>query len=361
MNRNFVSSSIALAAILITSAWVSAADIVVQEKTMQEPITKDVAVRNADNVMFLVDSSGSMAMPYKNTGKSKYELSKEALKGWNERMPDIGYKAGLYSLIPWSEPYPMQGYNRAMFGNAINQMPPRAAGRTPLVSGLDRLEGVMRAAPGKTIAYVFSDGGYDDPDGHGLKDPGDKAAELARRYDVCFVIVDLSETSQDMKHVRDMANANNCSRRIPLDAFLANPESALSPLYTMKSETTYANRSEEVVKGLNVNNIHFDFDQSAVSSSGVDELAQVGQFLQSHPTAIATVRGFTDSIGAEQYNLELSHRRSEAVASYLESSFKIDSTRLKEDWYGEAEPLATNDTREGRALNRRVEVLISGL
>ena len=69
--------------------------------------------------------------------------------------------------------------------------------------------------------------------------------------------------------------------------------------------------------------------------------------------------GYTDSIGTEQYNLGLSQRRANAVKEYLVSK-GIAANRIYTEGKGEADPIASNATREGRAQNRRVEIEIVG-
>jgi OOP family OmpA-OmpF porin len=67
------------------------------------------------------------------------------------------------------------------------------------------------------------------------------------------------------------------------------------------------------------------------------------------------IEGYTDSIGSESYNLELSRKRAQAVADYLISQ-GIDNGRLQVIPMGESNPIASNKTAEGRAMNRRVEM-----
>jgi outer membrane protein OmpA-like peptidoglycan-associated protein len=69
------------------------------------------------------------------------------------------------------------------------------------------------------------------------------------------------------------------------------------------------------------------------------------------------LEGHTDSTGSEEYNLELSRKRSQAVASYLATQ-NVNPTRFTTVGYGESQPIASNEIPEGRAQNRRVEVAI---
>ena len=85
---------------------------------------------------------------------------------------------------------------------------------------------------------------------------------------------------------------------------------------------------------------------------------RLGQFLLDRPDAYAVLSGFCDSIGTESYNIKLSKKRVESVSYYLINRFKINKGRLLPYWYGFANPVASNDTEEGRALNRRVTITI---
>ncbi len=84
------------------------------------------------------------------------------------------------------------------------------------------------------------------------------------------------------------------------------------------------------------------------------------ELMKSREEAILTIVGHTDDIGDEELNLRLSSERAQATADAL-ISLGIDSDRLMTEGRGESQPLVSNDTREGRQTNRRVEFLISGL
>jgi OOP family OmpA-OmpF porin len=83
--------------------------------------------------------------------------------------------------------------------------------------------------------------------------------------------------------------------------------------------------------------------------------------LKNNPTAYAVLPDFTDNTGSEEYNIDLSYRRVQIVASYLKDNFNIGQERLVISWYGPFNPIASNDDPKGRALNRRVEIAIGGL
>jgi OOP family OmpA-OmpF porin len=264
----------------------------------------------------------------------------------------------MYSFTPWKEIYPMQPFDAAKATAALDQLPAEPSGRTPLVQGLDQLEGALQGLSGKTIVYLFTDGGYDRKVGG--KDPGDKTAEIAAKYNVCFMVIEYAQDPDGRKRVRDMGKSNPCSRVIAFDSFITNPYYALAPLYYVKSDTDVVTTTETNVTGIKLNNILFDFNMSNIKPEGRQELDALGKFLKEHTDATAYFMGYTDGVGSQDYNLGLSQRRAEAAAAYVATNFGIDSNRLVTSWYGKANPVASNDTEEGMALNRRVEVVVGG-
>jgi outer membrane protein OmpA-like peptidoglycan-associated protein len=104
--------------------------------------------------------------------------------------------------------------------------------------------------------------------------------------------------------------------------------------------------------------VHFDFDKANIRPDAEPILDAAVSTLQADQPASIVVEGHTDSIGAEQYNQALSIRRATAVRDYLEKK-GIEAGRMAIEGYGEANPVASNDTAEGRAQNRRVELRVT--
>jgi OmpA-OmpF porin, OOP family len=359
MKPSWVLALVSLA-VLVLNAPVNAAEIIYQEDIIQNVVTKEVLVRTADNVIILVDASSSMEFSHRKFKKTNYELEKEALAAGNSRLPDLGYNVGIYNFSPtWKEIYPVQKFDAAKVTEAMKQLPAKASGRTPLVAGLDKLEGVLKGLSGKTVVYIFSDGGWEQA--AGKKDPGDKTAELARKYNVCFIVISYAADPDGNKRVKDMGKANACSRVIPFDSYITNPYYALGPLYYTTTATSVETISEKKIAGIKIGSIYFDYDKFELKPQEKEELNKVGKFLQDNPKAFVAVQGFCDSRGTPEYNMKLSRERAEAVTDYLVKSSKVDSARVATMWYGEGNPAASNDTAEGRAKNRRVEIAVSGL
>jgi len=102
----------------------------------------------------------------------------------------------------------------------------------------------------------------------------------------------------------------------------------------------------------------FDFNKAELKPEALRQLDVVVQALREQPTLQTHITGHTDSIGSDAYNLKLSQRRSESVANYLVKNGAARQS-IRADFRGEREPVASNATDQGRAQNRRVEIVLS--
>jgi OmpA-OmpF porin, OOP family len=106
--------------------------------------------------------------------------------------------------------------------------------------------------------------------------------------------------------------------------------------------------------------VTFEFNSSALTANGRTVLEPAVKFLLNQPQLKAQIAGHTDSVGSDAYNLKLSRQRAESVRSYLVSR-GVSAAQLTAVGYGESRPVASNQTDEGRARNRRVELNIEGV
>jgi outer membrane protein OmpA-like peptidoglycan-associated protein len=110
---------------------------------------------------------------------------------------------------------------------------------------------------------------------------------------------------------------------------------------------------------LTLGDVMFDTGRAELKSGGMRKIEQLAQFLNEHPDRRVQIDGFTDSVGGDAYNEELSQRRADAVKAALVSR-DVDPARIGTEGYGKAYPVASNSDSGGRQLNRRVEVVIGG-
>lgn len=113
----------------------------------------------------------------------------------------------------------------------------------------------------------------------------------------------------------------------------------------------------EVEAVISLDGVYFDFDKSTLRPEGIAVLNDAAALLKTNDRVVVEVAGHTDSVGSDAYNQALSERRANSVRDYLTSQ-GITATRLTARGYGEVQPVATNDTDEGRQLNRRVELIV---
>lgn len=106
-----------------------------------------------------------------------------------------------------------------------------------------------------------------------------------------------------------------------------------------------------------VYDIHFSFNSASIRAESARRLEEIADVLSRHPEWRLAVNGHTDNIASDAYNLELSRERAQAVKAALVTGYGVETNRLVTAGYGEAQPRDTNDTIEGRARNRRVELI----
>lgn len=113
----------------------------------------------------------------------------------------------------------------------------------------------------------------------------------------------------------------------------------------------------EIGQVFRLNNVFFDFDKWDLRPESFIELNRVVQLLNENPAIEIEMSAHTDSRGTDEYNFVLSDKRAKSVMDYILSK-GINPDRITSQGYGESKPVATNDTDEGRQLNRRVEFKI---
>ena len=104
--------------------------------------------------------------------------------------------------------------------------------------------------------------------------------------------------------------------------------------------------------------IEFDFDKNDIRAIYHEKIKEAADFMQRHPQAEAKIAGHTDSLGPDEYNLTLSERRAESVKKYFVDNFGISAHRFTTMGYGESQPIATNNSKDGRQKNRRAVTVV---
>jgi outer membrane protein OmpA-like peptidoglycan-associated protein len=117
---------------------------------------------------------------------------------------------------------------------------------------------------------------------------------------------------------------------------------------------------ERVGEGIKItfdSGLLFDVDKWDLRDTSRENITKLANILNKYPDTNVLVEGHTDSTGPDDHNLTLSKQRAESVTSFM-AQLNVSSRRFSMTGYGEAQPIATNETPEGRQQNRRVDVAI---
>ena len=137
----------------------------------------------------------------------------------------------------------------------------------------------------------------------------------------------------------------------PAPAAEAAPEAPLEPIPA-------AEPTPEMMKYCVTLDILFDIEKAEIRPEYNNEVAKVGDFMKKYPTTTAVIEGYTDEVGGDDFNMQLSQKRAESVVNALVANFGIDRSRLSAKGYGKTKPIADNSTDEGRQKNRRIDAII---
>jgi outer membrane protein OmpA-like peptidoglycan-associated protein len=120
-------------------------------------------------------------------------------------------------------------------------------------------------------------------------------------------------------------------------------------------------QTQETARGLimNLSDVLFDFNKYTLKPEAREKLAKVSGILLAYPDLKVQVEGYTDNIGTDEYNQQLSEKRADSVRDYLVSQ-SVPGSNITAQGYGKSNPIADNATNSGRAQNRRVELVVSG-
>ncbi|GAB4263073.1 MAG: hypothetical protein Kow0092_13750 [Deferrisomatales bacterium] len=227
---------------------------------------------------------------------------------------------------------------------ATKAPPPAAPADTDgdgVPDNLDRCPGTPRGAP------VDAKGCLKDSDGDGLSD-----YDEGRKYGT-----DPYNADTDGDGLKDGDEVTKY-RTSPTQAD-TDGGSVSDGLEVMVAGTDPLNPKDDVkeLKCIELQ-IQFDFDKAVIKPEYYSEVERVADYLRRYRDLQVTIQGHTDNVGTPEYNMGLSLRRAQAVIDLLAERYGIDRSRLKAEGFGATQPIASNETPEGRAKNRRIYALI---
>ena len=173
------------------------------------------------------------------------------------------------------------------------------------------------------------------------------------------VVAEFESNSATGKYLISLPSGKNYGITVKATGYLFHSENLNIPPTTIyqEIEKDIKLKKMEVGSTIVLNNIFFDFDKSTLRNESFPELERLLKLLNDYPTLKIEISGHTDNKGSAAYNKTLSENRAKTVVDYLVGK-GIGKDRLTFAGYGFDKPVATNDTDEGRQLNRRTEFKI---
>lgn len=167
----------------------------------------------------------------------------------------------------------------------------------------------------------------------------------------------------DQRAETGISNAQGAADHAQQSAQTADQHAQAANQLAQQGVTT-ANQAQDTANNLDNykpaqhQSVQFAFDRSTLSDEAKQTLDQVAQSVKSMKHYVIQVQGYTDSTGPKTLNLQLSQRRADAVVRYLSLNGEIPLVKIYNMGYGEAAPVESNHTRNGRKANRRVDVTV---
>jgi OOP family OmpA-OmpF porin len=351
-------------------------------------VAADNYVRKVDNFFILVDRSGSMDEKYVGTKDTKIVLAKALLERMNAMIPELGYQGALSTAAPAGQLQGLEAYTTAGYGASITKVPTLIGSNpTPLGVGLAALEPALQGAVGRNAVIVVSDGRENTGEGS-VK----VAAALAEKYGVCFHTISFADTVNGNQPLLDAITAlkpcgvgvsaaqladDAAMQKFVKDVFYDDATAAVDPCSLDDDNDGVNNcidKCPDTLPGLAVDadgcpiadvvtlRVFFDFDKSDIKPEFHQELAEFASYMrQQQSFTVVEIAGHTDSVGSDEYNQKLSERRAKAVRDYMVNELGMDTNLFSAVGYGESKPIASNETDEGRAKNRRILAELKGV
>lgn len=360
-------------------------------------------VQKADNFFVINDSSLSMTEEYFGIGypaqptPTKFSVEKEILNRINQTIPDLKLTSSIRSFgfgncLSWGFTQLNQAptsYSKSTFGSGIDVLA-CASGISPIASGIDGTGKDLSATAGNIAVLILSDGHYLGSDGvtamQSLKQ------QYGDRLCVYSVWVGNEEEKYGQTNLNQFSNIAGCgygttADRISSPDGMANfvksiflkagapqiadvPQIASAPQCSdLDSDGDGVNDCDDLcpttlpgvqvsIRGCWIVDVKFDNNKDIIKPEYFPNLDNAAEAIKTHPDLVIEVQGHTSNTGTFKHNMDLSERRALAVKNYLvEGTY---SPNITSRGYGWTRPIDTNDTGQGQANNRRVQLEVDG-
>jgi len=398
MSRKILSFLLIMAVCSLSAAWAASSDI----QTVSGKAFPGIFIKKVDNFVIVLDGSMSMTDLYE--GSEKLDIAKNTLTQMNEIMPELEMMGAVRLCGNGSCPegsdsrliYGPVYYTKTGLNTAVGSVE-RPSGSTPMALSINGVKGDIEPLTGKTAVIVITDG-------VDVKNEAFKAVEeLKSAYgETTLYAVRVGDHPKGTIALDRIAAAGGSESAYSASELLgSNKKMAefvetvfLTQVYDTDGDGVYDHNDncpdtprgvavdshgcpldsdgdgvpdsldecKDTPKGAKVDSrgcwavgsVHFDFNKAEIKPTGYPALNNVADVMKQNPGLRIVVDGHTDNVGTEAYNMNLSRNRAVSARNYLiRNGIKAD--RIETNGYGMGRPADTNDTEEGRGVNRRVE------
>jgi OOP family OmpA-OmpF porin len=348
-------------------------------------IDSQAYTKKVDTFVVVVDASSSMAETY--AGRTKIDLAKDIVAHMNQTIPPLDYRAGLVAFGSGAclddkdakVLYGPTSYRRADLAAGLDSLK-CAGGVSPMSAGIGTSHANLQGNYGQTALIIVSDA-KEIYEGGAVENA--KKLKGAMGDKLCIYPIQVGRDAGGKKFMDELAKLGGCGFAVNADdisapnamaeyvkkVFLAPappkaaPAAPVAAVVDSDGDGVPDSRDKcpNTPKGVKVNadgcwelrGVYFDSDKAVIKDPRV--LNEAVAILKANPKLTGEVRGYTDNTASAEYNQKLSEARAKAVRDYFVQQ-GIAPERIRAKGFGETNPVATNDTPEGRAQNRRVEL-----
>ncbi len=325
--------------------------------------------KRIDNYIYFIDQSGSMLMAFSepnvkdlkyNTIKydnekkvKKLQMVKHSLSRINQNVPALGYNGSVATFAPYKEVWD-GGHNAGVIGKEVADISEAYSvygNLTDMATGLSRLDEKIGGMSGRTGLIIFSDGEVNEGE-----NPVAAAQMLKEKYgeNLCIHTVSVADTAKGQAVMDSLASLNSCAANVTSQD-LEDPNTLAAFMNTVFYRSEEVPMPTIVLDAITLP-ILFDFDSAVLNADAMSALDAFLGKIKDYVGPIA-IGGHTCNIGTEKYNKSLSQRRADSVKGYFVKQ-GIPESRVTSIGYGSQYPKYDNKTKEGRHMNRRVDVII---
>ncbi|MCF6147451.1 MAG: OmpA family protein [Candidatus Kuenenia sp.] len=338
-------------------------------------------VPKIESFVIILDASASMETAFTGTvnqGHSKFTVAKDILSRMNKTLPEVDINSALVTFghgffTPLDKTfivYELTHHSQDLLENALTRaVYPK--GSSPAGDAIEDASNQLLMTVGQAAIIFVSDG--EELTGSPLA----KVKNLKEMYGekVCFYTIHAGNTAEGKAALRELAREAKCGFSVTADEIASSENMAnfvkevfltAIPKQDSDGDGVYDEDDEcpdtpegaivdsrgcWVVKG-----VTFEYKKWDIKEEFDSNLGNIVDILEKNPDMQIRIEGHTDNIGSLEYNIDLSQKRAQAVKNYLVGK-GINESRISTVGFGFKKPIAPNTTEEGRALNRRAEIV----